>query len=141
MKRRGISPAITTILLIGVAVAGGISAGAAMYNQIEIVSKTTRIDVIKADLIAMYMTNKTFFATSLKNTGTITVVSGDVGFYNDGVFYSLDIPRLEPGQTFGANQVFDTGVVMNQKYLINVRIVASDGSTYEWAGTQTAAGT
>jgi flagellin-like protein len=141
MKRRGISPAITTILLIGVAVTGGISAGVAMHNQTEIVSKTTRIDVIKADLIAMYMTNKTFFVTSLKNTGTMTILSGDVGFYNDGVFYSLDIPRLEPGQTFGAKQVFDTGVVMNQKYLINVRIVASDGSTYEWAEAQTAAGT
>ncbi|MFY9301237.1 MAG: archaellin/type IV pilin N-terminal domain-containing protein [Candidatus Nitrosotenuis sp.] len=140
MKRRGISPAITTILLIGVAVAGGISAGVAMRNQTEIISKTTKIDVIKVDLIAMYLTNKTFFATSLKNTGTITILSGDVGFYNDGVFYSLDIPRLEPGQTFGAKQVFDTGVVMNQKYLINVRIVASDGSTYEWAETQTAAG-
>ncbi len=141
MKRRGISPAITTMLLIGVAVAGGVSAGVAMHNQTEIVSKTTRIDVIKADLISMYMTNKTFFATSLKNTGTVTVLSGDVGFYNNGVFYSLDIPRLEPGQTFGAKQVFDTGVVMNQKYLINVRIVASDGSTYEWAEAQTAAGT
>lgn len=141
MKRRAISPAITTILLIGVAVAGGISAGAAMHNQTEIVSKTTRLDIMKADLVAIHMTNKTFFATSLKNTGTTTVLSGDVGFYNGDVFYSLDIPRLEPGQTFGANQVFDTDVVMNKKYLINLRAVASDGSTYEWAETQTAAGT
>jgi hypothetical protein len=138
MKRRGVSPAITTMLLIGVAVIGGISAGATMFTQSEIVSKTTRIDVIKANLIDMHPTNKTFFTFSLKNTGTTTILSGTAGFYANDVFHSISIPKLDPGETFGTSQIFETNVALNHKYAINARIIATDGSTYAWADTQIA---
>lgn len=140
MKRRGVSPAITTMLLIGIAVIGGISAGATMFKQNEIVSKTTRIDVIRANLIDMHMTNKTFFTISMKNTGTTTILSGNVGFYANDVFHSISIPKLDPGEAIGTSQIFDTSVTLNRKYTINARIVATDGSTYEWADAQIATG-
>lgn len=141
MQRRAISPAITSLFLIGVAVTGGISAGAAMFKQNEIASKTTKIDVTRTNLTDMKVVNKTFFATNLKNTGTTTITSGSVGFYDDGgLFYSVSIPRLDPGQTFGANNVFDVSVSMNRKYLIRAQVLASDGSTYEWTDLQTASG-
>ncbi|MGI0004298.1 MAG: hypothetical protein ACREAX_03270 [Candidatus Nitrosotenuis sp.] len=138
MKRRGIAPAITTMLLIGVAVIGGISAGTTMSKQNEIISKTTKIDVIRANLIDIDMTNKTFFTMNLKNTGTTTILSGNMGFYNNDVFHSIDIPKLDPGETFGTSQIFDTDVSLNHKYAINARVLATDGSTYEWSDTQTA---
>jgi hypothetical protein len=109
-----------------------------MIKQNEIASKTTRIDLIGTSLIGIQMTNKTFFATSLKNAGTTTIVSGDVGFYDGNTFHSLAIPKLEPGDVFGTNKIFDTSVVPNRKYIINVSVLAADGSTYEWADTKTA---
>lgn len=140
MKRRGISSAVTTLLLIGVAVSGGISAGAAMIKQNEIASKTTRVDVMRTSLIDIHPTNKTFFTTSLKNTGTTTLTSGSVGFYDGNSFYSVGIPKLDPGEVFGTSQIFDIGVIPNHKYVINTRVYAADGSTYDWADTQIATG-
>ncbi len=140
MKRRGISSAITTLLLIGVAVTGGVSAGTVMIKQNEIASKTTRVDVMRSSLIDISMTNKTFFTTSLKNTGTTTIISGSVGFFGEDSFHFIDIPKLDPGEVFGTSKIFDTNVVLNHRYPINVRVLATDGSTYEWADLQIATG-
>ncbi len=139
--KRGISPAIATLLLIGVAVTGGISAGTTMFKQNDIVSKSTRIDIVKTNLVDMQITNKTFFTINLKNTGTTTISYGNVGFYdNDNIFHSVTIPKLDPGQTFGMSQVFDASVSLNKKYPFNARVSATDGSTYDWADLQTATG-
>jgi hypothetical protein len=136
MEHRGISSAITTLFLIGVAIIGGISAGAVMHEQNEIVSKSTKLEVIKANLIHMHTTNKTFFAIDLKNTGTTAIASGVAGFYdNDEAFHSVEIPALVPGQSFGSSSVIDANLEANTRYPLHVRGLGTDGSTYEWVET------
>ncbi|MEM3065243.1 MAG: hypothetical protein QW177_07715 [Candidatus Nitrosotenuis sp.] len=136
MAHRGISSAITTLFLIGVAVIGGISAGIAMYEQNEIVTKSTRLEVIKADLVHMTWANKTFFTIDLKNTGTVAIASGTAGFYDkDQSFHSMEIPRLLPGQSFGSSAIFDANVEAGAKYLLHTKAAGTDGSTYEWVQT------
>jgi hypothetical protein len=136
MAHRGISSAITTLFLIGVAVVGGISAGTAMYEQNEIVTKSTRLEIIQADLVHINSANKTFFAIDLKNTGTVTITSGIVGFYDkDQSFHSIEIPSLIPGQSFGSSIVADANVEAGAKYPLHTRASGSDGSTYEWIQT------
>ncbi|MEW6588075.1 MAG: hypothetical protein AB1299_02795 [Thermoproteota archaeon] len=136
MIHRGISSAITTLFLIGVAVIGGVSAGTAMYEQNEIVTKSTRLEIIKADLVHMNFANKTFFAIDLKNTGTVTIVSGVVGFYDrNESFHSVEIPSLVPGQSFGSSVIVDANVKVGIKYPLHTRAFGADGSSYEWVQT------
>lgn len=136
MMHRGISSAITTLFLIGVAVIGGVSAGTAMYEQNEIVTKSTKLEIIKADLVHMNFANKTFFAINLKNTGTVTIASGVVGFYDDdGSFHSVGIPSLVPGQSFGSSITVDANVEAGTKYPLHTRALGADGSNYEWVQT------
>lgn len=139
MVHRGISSAITTLFLIGVAVIGGLSAGTAMYEQNEIVTKSTKVDVIKTNLIHTLTANKTFFTLDLKNTGTTTIASGTAGFYDDdNTFHSVQIPRLNPGQVFGSTRIFDANIHTNTKYPIHVKVLDTAGSTYEWVDTTAA---
>ncbi|MEW6043992.1 MAG: hypothetical protein AB1608_06980 [Thermoproteota archaeon] len=136
MTHRGISSAITTLFLIGVAVIGGISVGTTMYEQNEIVTKSTKLEIIKADLVHMNLANRTFFAIDLKNTGTVTIASGIAGFYdNDESFHSVEIPSLMPGQSFGSSVIVDANVEAGAKYPLHTRAVGTDGSSYEWIQT------
>lgn len=136
MGHRGISSAITTLFLIGVAVIGGLSAGTAMYEQNEIVTKSTKIDVVKTNLVHTLTANKTFFTLDLKNTGITTIASGTAGFYDNGnTFHSVQIPRLNPGQVFGTTEIFDANIHTNIKYLIHVKVLDTTGSSYEWVDT------
>ncbi|MFN3654207.1 MAG: hypothetical protein ACK4TO_02640 [Candidatus Nitrosotenuis sp.] len=136
MTHRGISSAITTLFLIGVAVIGGVSAGTAMYEQNEIVTKSTKLEIIKADLIHMNFANRTFFAIDLKNAGTVTIASGIVGFYdNDESFHSVEIPSLVPGQSFGSSVIVNANVEAGVKYPLHTRALGADGSSYEWVQT------
>lgn len=136
MAHRGISSAITTLFLIGVAVIGGVSAGTAMYEQNEIVTKSTKMEIIKADLVHMNFANKTFFAIDLKNTGTVTIAYGVAGFYdNDESFHSVEIPTLMPGQSFGSSIIVDANVEAGVKYPLHTKAVGADGSSYEWVQT------
>lgn len=136
MTHRGISSAITTLFLIGVAVIGGVSAGLAMFEQNEIVTKSTKLEIIKADLVHMNFANKTFFSIDLKNAGTVTIASGVAGFYdNDESFHSVEIPSLVPGQSFGSSVIVDANVEAGVKYPLHTKVLGADGSSYEWVQT------
>lgn len=134
MAYRGISPAISSLFLITVAVTGGISVGVAMNQQSQIISKSLKLDPLKIDLIRLHTPNKAFFSINIKNTGTIPISSATVGFYDkNNIFYSVSITDLEPGQTAGVSKIFDVQIFSNSKYQIHIKATGADGSTFESA--------
>lgn len=141
MKKRAISPAIATIFLIGVAVVGAIAAGNGMFKQNEITQKTTKLDLIDVNLVKI-ASDKTYFAATVKNTGTTTFSSVNVSFVDEfGNFYTItSLIPLEPGEQFGDHLIENIAVKLGKKYLINIDGTTPSGSTFRSADTINARG-
>ncbi len=142
MKRRAISPAISSIVLIGIAVSGSITAGSAMFKQNETASILTKADLIDAALVNMNVANKAYFAATVKNSGTTGLDSVYVGFLDDnGNSQGMNSNEiLNPGQQWGSRLVTDVSVIPGKKYVLHVDATTKSGSKYHWADTITARG-
>lgn len=136
--RRAISPAITSILLMGVAVAGAAAAGDAMYRQNEISYKSAKLDISDVSLIRL-SDSKTYFAGTVKNTGTTIFLTVRISFVDDsGAFHSItSADAVEPGSQFSSYEIKDAPVVSGRKYLVQVEGIAPD-SAFRTAKTVTA---
>ena len=142
MKRCAISPAIASILLIGIAITGSVGAGSAMFKQNEIASVLTKVDLIDATLVNMNVANKAYFATTVKNSGTTSLNFVSVGFLDDdGNSQTLSSNAdLNPGQQWGRYLVTDVSVMPGKKYVLHVDATTKSGSQYHWADTVSARG-
>lgn len=140
MKKRAISPAIATIFLIGVAVIGATTAGNGMLKQNEIAQKIARLDLIDASLVKLGAADKTYFAATVKNTGTITFNSIRISFVDDvGNFHTIvSLTPLNPGEQFGDYIIENVTVEEGKKYLVSLDAVAVTGSKFNAAKTITA---
>ncbi len=141
-KKRAISPAITSIILIGVAVSGAIAAGSAMFRQNEIASVSTSADLIDATLISMNVAGKAYFAATIKNSGTTSLNFASVGFLDDsGNSQSItNNAGLDPGQQWGRYIVTESSVTPGKRYVVYIDATTKSGSHYHWADTVTARG-
>ncbi|WKT57203.1 hypothetical protein QVH35_07110 [Candidatus Nitrosotenuis chungbukensis] len=142
MKRRTISPAIASIVLIGVAITGSVAAGSAMLKQNEIASIITKVDLIDATLVNMNVANKAYFATAIKNSGTTSLNFVSVGFLDDdGNSQSMSSNEgLNPGQQWSSYLVTGVSVIHGKKYVLHVDATTKSGSQFHWADTVTARG-
>lgn|GEM_PF-2665257 len=139
--RRAISPAIASIFLIGIAVAGAISAGSAMFKQNEISYHSASLDVLDADLVRLSH-GKTYFAGTLKNTGTVAFASVSVSLVDDsGTFHTVSSTSvLNPGDKFSDHVINDVPIVPGRKYLVHVEGVTVSGSVLKTTKMATAQG-
>ncbi|MBI5146738.1 MAG: hypothetical protein HZA84_05910 [Thaumarchaeota archaeon] len=142
MKKRAISPAIASIVLIGVAITGSVAAGSTMLKQNEIATVSTKADLIDATLVNMNVANKAYFAATVKNSGTTSLNFVSVGFLDDdGNSQSLsNNENLNPGQQWGSYLVTDISVTPGKKYVLHVDATTKSGSRFHWADTVTARG-
>lgn len=141
-KRRAISPAIASIMLIGVAMAGSVAAGSAMFKQNEIASISTKVDLIDATLVDMNVASKAYFTATVKNSGTTSLSFVSVGFLDDdGNPQSMSSnEHLNPGQQWSDYLVTGVSVVPGKKYVLHVDAATKSGSRFHWADTVTARG-
>jgi hypothetical protein len=131
VRRRAISPAIASIFLIGVAVIGATSAGNAMFKQNEMSQKYATLTLMDASLVKIAQ-SKTYFAATVKNTGTVTFTSVLLSFADDsGVFRTINAGQLKPGETLAKYSVEGIGIVSGKMYLVRLEAVAADGSQYQ----------
>lgn len=139
--RRAISPAISTIILIGVAVVGAIAAGNAMFSQNEISQKITRLDLIDASIMRM-TDSRTFFEASVKNSGTMAFSHLSVSFADDsGVFHTISKQDpLNPGEQFADQMVVDVPITVGKRYLIKIDGITTTGSSFSSADVAFARG-
>lgn len=142
MRKRAISPAITSIILIGVAISGAIAAGTAMFKQNEIAAISTKADLIDATLVNMNVADKAYFAATVKNSGTTILNYVSVGFLDDdGNSQSMTSnASLDPGQQWGGYLVTGVAVTPGKKYALHIDATAKSGSHYHWADTVAARG-
>lgn len=137
MTRRAISPAIASIFLIGVAVVGSISAGNAMFKQIDTAQKLAKLDVVSASLVRPDGSNGAYFVGTVRNTGTITFSSATISFVDDlDVSHTITLPSsMAPGEQQSGYLMENAAVIPGNRYLINVEGVTVSGSTYRTADT------
>ncbi|TBR21257.1 MAG: hypothetical protein EPO63_08840 [Candidatus Nitrosotenuis sp.] len=141
-KKRAVSPAITSIILIGVAISGAIAAGTAMFKQNEIAGVSTRADLIDATLVNMNAAGKAYFAATIKNSGTTSLNFASVGFLDDdGNSQSMtNNANLDPGQQWGSYLVTGVSVTPGKRYVVHIDATTKSGSHYHWADTVIARG-
>lgn len=139
-ERRAISPAITSIILIGVAISGAIAAGSTMFKQNEVASISTKADLIDATLASMNVAGKSYFAATIKNSGTTVLDFASIGFLDDdGNPQSMtNNASLDPGQQWGSHIVTGVSVTPGKKYVLHVDATTRSGSHYHWADSITA---
>lgn len=140
--RRTISPAITSIILIGVAISGAITTGTTMFKQNETASISTNVDLIDATLVNMNVASKSYFAATIKNSGTTSLNFASIGFLDDnGNSQSMtNTKNLDPGQQWGSYLVTGVSVTPGKKYVLHIDATTKSGSHYHWADTITARG-
>lgn len=139
-NRRAVSPAIASIILIGVAITGSIAAGSIMFKQNETASISTKVDLIDAALVNMNVANKAYFAATVKNAGTTNLNFVSIGFLDDnGNSQSMtNNVNLNPGQQWGSYLMTGVSVTSGKKYVLHIYATTNSGSRYHWADTITA---
>ena len=142
VRRRAISPAIATLLLMGVAVAGGMAVWQLMSMQVQVIATAAKLDVVEASLVRLQPDGKAFFSVTLKNSGTVPLEGLRVGFWDDSGTYAgmAHDPELQPGLQWGDGAVVDAAVTPNRGYAVSISATAPDGSQFSAARTVTAAG-
>lgn len=139
--KRAISPAISTTILIGVAVVGAIAAGNAMFSQNEISQKITRLDLIDASIVRM-TDSRMFFEASVRNSGTTVFSYLSISFADDsGVFHAISKQdALNPGEQFAGQIVVEVPITIGNRYLIKVEGTTTTGSSFGSADVTVARG-
>ncbi len=131
------------MLLMAVAIAGGIAVWQSMNSQAQTISKISKLDIVDVSLSKLQVGGKAFFSVTLKNSGTIDFDTIEAGFWDDTNKYISFVKNsadLWPGEQWAENDVFDASITPNQKYTIKIAGTASDGSTFSMAKAISAIG-
>ncbi|HXG73667.1 MAG TPA: hypothetical protein VNK44_02450 [Candidatus Nitrosotenuis sp.] len=144
VKRRGIAPAITTLILIGVAVAAGLG-GYSAYNSASNVASLKGVVSVENVQLIKSSNGEEYLSITLKNSGNKQIAATTINLQTDvdantaGVqpFSTSPLPAaMNPGQTSSAysriNFANGTAITLhNIGDHIPVEIVSttSDGST------------
>lgn len=131
------------MLLMAVAIAGGMAVWQSMNSQAQTISKIAKLDVVDISLTKLQVDNKAFFSVTLKNSGTIPFDSVEAGFWDNNnkyISFAKDSANLLPGQQWSEDSTFDASVTANQKYTVKISGTTSDGSRFSMAKTVSAMG-
>ncbi len=151
-RRRGIAPAITTLILVGVAVAAGLGTYAAYNSASSIVTIKAVISVENAQLIKS-TNGEEYISVTVKNSGNKHIATTTINLQTDtntsliGMqpFTATPLPlAMNPGQTSSVYSriSFANGTAITTHNIgdhIPLEIVAttSDGSTVRSASSVT----
>jgi hypothetical protein len=151
-ERRAIAPAITTLILVGVAIAAGLGAYAAYSSASSIATVKAVISIENAQLIKS-TSGEEYLSVTIKNSGNKHIATTTINLQadiNDGVigmqpFTTTPLPlAMSPGQTSSVYSRIDfsNGTAMTTHNIgdhIPMEIVAttSDGSTVRSASSVT----
>ncbi|MEW6043438.1 MAG: hypothetical protein AB1608_04175 [Thermoproteota archaeon] len=143
-KRRGIAPAITTLILIGVAVAAGLG-GYSAYNSASSVATLKGVISVENIQLIKSSNGEEYLSITLKNSGNKQIAATAINLQTDtdenvsGIqpFSTAPLPSsMSPGQTSSAYSRinFANGTAMTSHNIgdhIPIEIVSttSDGST------------
>lgn len=140
IQTRAISPAISTMLLIGVAVGAVAAAAAYTYQSGSVATKNIEITIDGMSLSkARTDTNVWLFSMNVRNTGTIPLtVSGTVT--GTSVNQSISHSTIDPSSKGVLSYVWTVNAVPGEKYFVNIIATGSEGSTKRYVASLTADG-
>lgn len=135
---RAISPAVSTMLLITVAVGAVATAAAYTYQSGSIASRNIEITIDGVSFSkARSDTNVWLFSMNLRNTGTIPVtISGTVT--GTSVNQSISHGTIDPGARAVLSYVWTVSAVPGEKYLVSFVATGSEGSTKRYISSTVA---
>lgn len=131
------------MLLMAVAIAGGMAVWQSMNSQAQTISKTSKLDVIDVSLTRLQVGGKAFFSVTLKNSGTVDFDTVEAGFWDDTnkyISFVKNSASLYPGGQWSEGGVFDASITPNQRYTVKISGIGSDGSEFNTAKTVSAMG-
>ena len=131
------------MLLMAVAIAGGMAVWQSMNSQAQIISKVSKLDMVDVSLVKLQVGDKAFFSVTLKNSGTTDFDSVEAGFWDNNnkyISFVKNSVNLLPGQQWSEDNTFDASVTSNQKYTVKISGTTSDGSRFSMAKTVSAMG-
>jgi|GEM_PF-5056081 len=140
MQTRAISPAVSTMLLISVAV-GAVATAAAyahMAGSIAVKNIEVAIDSVTFSR-ARSDTNVWLFSMNLRNTGSVPVtISGTVT--GRSVNQNISHNTIDPDSRAVLSYVWAVNAVPGEKYYVSFVATGSEGSTKRYTPSATADG-
>jgi len=128
-QTRAISPAVSTMLLITVAVGAVATAAAYTYQSGSIATKSIEISIDSVSFSrARSDTNVWLFSMNLRNTGNVPVtVSGNV--MGASIDQNISHDTINPGSRGVLSHVWTVNAAPGEKYIVNFVATGSEGST------------
>lgn len=128
-ETRAISPAVSTMLLITVAVGAVATAAAYTYQSGSIAAKNIEVTIDSISFSkARSDTNVWLFSMNLHNTGSVPVtISGTVT--GTSVSQSISYNTIDPGSRGVLSYVWTINAAPGEKYIVNYVAAGSEGST------------
>ena len=128
---RGISPMIATIILVAMVFAVGAALWGFVFGWVGIAGRVLDVSV-EPDIVRTPAV--TVLSATVRNTGTVPIVSGLVTFYGEnGVTENIGVWPLpmEPGASAIVNKVNPLGysVTVGRSYPVVVRVTGADNSS------------
>lgn len=131
--KRGISPLIATIILIAIALAGGLLVYTYMTSMTGVLSAKGQVSVEAIDLVKDTEDNVVFSIT-VKNTGNkpIEELKVKLDNENEATFSGIsDSNPLQPGQSASyTNSSLSQSYTVGNSYNVIITAKFTDGSTY-----------
>jgi len=131
------------MLLMAVAIAGGMAVWQSMNSQAQTISKISKLDIVDVSLAKLQVGNKAFFSVTLKNSGTVNFDTIEAGFWDNNnkyISFVKNSANLLPGEQWSENNTFDASITPNQRYTVKISGTTSDGSKFSMAKTVSAMG-
>jgi flagellin-like protein len=128
--RKAISPLVSTLILIAIAIAGGLIVYGAMYSWSGTISSKMQVSVESIDLVKA--SDTTTFAITIKNSGSKPVDEVKIVLPNGTETSDIVSGTLSPGQTISYSAEMPSGYgVIGQTYTVTVKAkYTSDGSAF-----------
>ena len=127
---KAISPLIATIILIAIAVAGGLLVYALFTSTTGVAATKGQVQIETMDLVKPTEGN-VIFTITIKNVGS-KPVTGLTILLPNGTSVEPDFETIQPGQSFAYRAEFTSAqfdAVVGNSYLVEVDAEYSDGST------------
>ena len=128
-ETRAISPAVSTMLLIAVAVGAVATEAAYTYQSGSIAARNIEVTIDSMSFTkARSDTNVWLFSMNLHNTGSVPVtISGTVmgALVNQSISHST----IDPGSRAALSYVWTVNAAAGEKYIVSFVATGSEGST------------
>jgi flagellin-like protein len=137
-NKKGVSPLVATIVLIGLTVVGGLTTYAVFNSTVGTTAQTIHMNFEYLALYESITDPKVAFAVTLKNTGSKPIVSLEIRLHNESNYFLPSVSSSKPLESGMSTSIVLTPPTIHAGYYVGgnyyqvaiVNAVASDGSSF-----------